>query len=581
MKASNKQEPRPIRLALRGDNLLNEPRFNKGTAFTIRERKAFGLTGRLPFHVNTLEQQSKRAYGQLNDIEGDLRKNEFMQSMKEQNWVLFYELLRQHLRELVPIIYTPTEADAIANYSHLFRKSEGLYLTFPNQDSMEEDFLEQTKGKAIDLIVCSDAEAILGIGDQGVGGIQISLAKSALYTSIGGVDPSKTLSVVLDVGTDNQELLDDNLYIGWPHNRVRGEEYDKFIDKFVQLVRKYYPHSLLHFEDFGVSNAHRLLTLYRDTHAVFNDDIQGTGAVTLAALMGAIAVTKTRLSEQRIIIFGAGSAGSGIATQIRDAMVKADDISETEANGKFWLIDRYGLIKQSLGDDKIRENLRAYVRQDDEWQDVADDDGRVDLLKVVKKVKPTVLVGCSTKAGTFTKEVIEAMSESCERPIIFPLSNPSRLVEVVPEEAMKWSKGKALIATGSPFPPATLTDGRKYQVAECNNALIYPGLGFGTMLAQPRKLTDSMIVSGAQRLASLSPALQDPDQGLLPDFGDAPQVNFEIGVAVAEKAVEEGIATASWVEDVKAGKTTVRELALEKLWLPRYSEYVYDSEGEL
>ncbi|KAF8706310.1 hypothetical protein AX14_013808 [Amanita brunnescens Koide BX004] len=472
------------------------------------------------------------------------------------------------------------QADAIANYSHLFRKSEGLYLTFPNQNSMEEDFVQHTSGREIDLIVCSDSEAILGIGDQGVGGIGISLAKSALYTAFAGVDPGKTLSVVLDVGTNNEDLLKDELYVGWPHNRVRGEEYDKFVDKFVQLVRKHYPHSLLHFEDFGTSNAYSLLTRYRDTHAVFNDDIQGTGAVTLAALIGAVCVTKSRLSDQRYIIFGAGSAGTGIALQIRDAMVKMDNILEQEANQQFWLIDRYGLIKQSLGKDKIRDILQPFVRPDHEWDDVADEEGRVDLLEVVKKIKPTVLIGCSTRPGAFTEEVVKAMSDGCDRPIILPLSNPSRLVEVLPEQANKWSNGKALIATGSPFPPATMPDGRKYVIAECNNALLYPGLGFGAILAQPRRLTDSLIMAGAKRLASLSPAIRDPDLGLLPDLEDAPDANFEIGIAVAEKAVEEGIAAAPWVDDVKAGKTTVRKLAEQKRWSPRYSEYVYDPQGE-
>jgi malate dehydrogenase (oxaloacetate-decarboxylating) len=297
--------------------------------------------------------------------------------------------------------------------------------------------------------------------------------------------------------------------------------------------------------------------------------------------MGAVGVTKSKLSDQRFVIFGAGSAGSGIAMRLRDAMVKADDISENDASGKFWLVDRYGLIKQSLGNDKIRDNIRAFVRPDDEWHDVADADGKVDLLEVVKKVKPTVLIGCSTKAGAFTEEVIKTMSRHCERPIILPLSNPGRLVEVEPEQAMKWSNGKALIAAGSPFPPMTLPNGRKYLISQCNNAIIYPGLGFGALLSKPRKITDRMIIAGAQRLASLSPALRSPDEGLLPDFEDAPHVNFEIAVAVAETAVEEGISTAHWVEDVKAGKATVRQLALEKLWVPAYCEYVYDSRGDM
>ncbi|THH18625.1 hypothetical protein EW146_g2396 [Bondarzewia mesenterica] len=563
------------RVALRGDAILTSPRWNKGTAFTERERKAFGLTGRLPHRVNTIDEQCARAYDQLNSRTEPIRKNSFLQSMKDQNWVLYYQLVQRHLRELIPIIYTPTEADAIAQYSHLFRRSEGLYLTFPHQESMEEDFLEQTRGREIDLIVCSDAEAILGIGDQGVGGIGISAAKSVIYTLVGGIDPSRSLSVTLDVGTDNESLLKDNLYVGWPHNRIRDEEYDKFIDKFIQLVRKYYPHSLLHFEDFGVSNAQRLLELYRDQHAVFNDDVQGTGAVTLAAVMSAIGVTKSKLADQRIIIYGAGSAGLGIAYQLRDALVLRDSVSREEANKVFYLIDRFGLIKDSLGPDKIRPSLREFVRPDAEWDGVSTNEkGEVGLLEVVKKVKPTILIGCSTHAGGFTEEVVKEMAKGCERPIIMPLSNPSRLVEIDPAKANEWSGGKALLATGSPFPPAKMPNGKEYIIAECNNALIYPGLGARAVLSQSRSLTDSMILAGAQRLASLSPALKDPDDSLLPDFADAPEVNFEVAVAVVEQAIDEGSSGVKW------GKEEARERARAMQWLPVYVEYEYDENGE-
>ncbi|GAW06535.1 NAD-dependent malic enzyme 3 [Lentinula edodes] len=560
-----------FRVALRGEALLTHPRFNKGTAFTASERKAFGLTGKLPYRINSLDEQCQRAYDQLQSQTTDIGKNSFLQSMKDQNWVLFYSLLTRHLRELIPIIYTPTEAEAIANYSHLFRRSEGLYLTFANRDTMEEDFLEATKGKSIDLFVSSDAEAILGIGDQGVGGIGISAAKSVIYSLIGGIDPSKAIAVTLDVGTNNESLLNDPLYVGWPHERIRGKEYDDFVDKFVQLVRKYFPHSLLHFEDYGVTNAQRLLQRYRNTHAVFNDDIQGTGAVTLSTLMAAIGVTKSKLCDQRIIIYGAGSAGLGIAKQLRDAMVSINNIPVEEANAHFWLIDKHGLIRESLPD--VRDDLKEYVRKDAEWEEFQSN-GDIKLLDVVKKVKPTVMIGTSTHAGGFTKEVVEAMAAGCDRPIIFPLSNPSRLVEVDPRDANDWTKGKALLATGSPFPPAKMPNGKDYIIAECNNALIYPGLGFGSMISQSRIMTDTMIIAGARRLASLSPALKDPDDALLPDFGDAPSVNFEVAVAVAEQAIEEGSAGVDWK------KEEVREKAKERLWQPIYGEYVYDENGD-
>ncbi|KAH8094640.1 hypothetical protein BXZ70DRAFT_1009935 [Cristinia sonorae] len=566
--------PSPVfRVALRGGSLLTNPRWNKGTAFTNEERKAFGLTGRLPHRVNTLDDQCDRAYDQLQAHENDLRKNTFLQSMKDQNWVLYYSLISRHLKELMPIIYTPTEADAIANYSHLFRRSEGLYLTFPHEDTMEEDFLEQTRGRDIDLVVCSDAEAILGIGDQG--GIGIASAKSTVYTLLAGMDPSNTLSVTLDVGTNNEDLLKDHLYVGWPHERIRGEDYDRFIDKFVQLVRKYFPHSLLHFEDFGVTNAYRLLERYRKHHSVFNDDVQGTGAVTLACIMSAVGVTKSRLVDQRIVVYGAGSAGLGITRQVRDGMVTIDNVSAEEANKRFYLLDKHGLVKQSLGASNIRGDLHEFVRPDDEWSDVeANPNGEITLLQVVKKVQPTVLIGCSTQGGAFTEEIVREMAKHVDRPIILPLSNPSKLHEVKPQDANDWTDGKALLATGSPFPPCKQPGGKEYIVAECNNALIYPGLGFGAVLAQSRTLTDTMIVAGTRRLAALSPALKDPDDALLPDFGDAPEVNLEVAIAVAEQAIEEGSAGVDWK------KEEVREKAEAFQWKPIYGTYVYDTDGE-
>lgn len=630
---------RSIQLSLQGQHLLSSSRFNKGTAFTDQEREVFGLNGRLPYRVNSLEGQCARAWDQLCARDEPIRKNTFLQSLKEQNWVLYYGLLTRHLKELVPIIYTPTEGEVIQAYSHLFRKPEGLYLTFESQDSMEEAFLEQTKGREIDLIVCTDAEAILGIGDQGVGGIGISTAKSVIYTLIGGLDPSRTLSVMLDVGTNNKNLLEDPLYVGWPHERVRGEAYDTFIDKFVQLVRKHYPASLLHFEDFGVTNAYRLLTKYRDAHSVFNDDVQGTGAVTLACLMAAIGVSHSsskakegenakaqgnRLSDQRIVIFGAGSAGLGIAIQVRDAMLSSDGVSREDANGCFWLIDKEGLLF-SLDDNAsassktkdvpewVNKAKDEFLRHRNEgWGEIsAQNNDEVALLDVIKKVKPTVLIGCSTAAGAFTEEIIRAMADGLtngERPIIFPLSNPTSRIEATPEDILKWTDGRALVATGSPFQPVKMTvDGkdREFQIAECNNALIYPGLGFGTILSQSKTMSDTMILAGAQRLAQLSPAIRrlsnddsrDDDEyngeALLPDFGDAPKVNFEVALAVTERAIMEGGALVNWFEGKedkgrKGGepgqlsddmKARVKQEAQQKVWVPVYLDYEYDAKG--
>ncbi|KAF8816213.1 Aminoacid dehydrogenase-like protein [Phlegmacium glaucopus] len=606
----------PLRLALRGHALLSSPRFNKGTGFPLSERTKFGLEGRLPYRTNTLEEQCERAYEQLMQRDTPIRKNTFLQSLKGQNWTLYYAVLTRHLRELVPVIYTPTEAEAISNYSHLFRKSEGLYLSFPDQDRMEDDFLEQTRGREIDLFVCTDSEAILGIGDQGVGGIGISTAKSVIYTLIGGMDPSRSLSVVLDVGTNNTELLNDPLYVGWPEKRVIGGAYDKFIDKFVQLVRKFYPHSLLHFEDFGVRNANRLLHKYRDTHAVFNDDIQGTGAVALACVMAAINVnshqskaktTESKLSDQRYVIFGAGSAGMGIAVQLRDAMVTADGISREEANQRFWMVDREGLLyERDVGIENIGKYPSELIRSAGEGWGASSmvvqggSNRDVGLLEVVERVKPTVLIGCSTAPGTFTKEVVQTMMRGLEEedvlPIIMPLSNPSRLVEAKPADILLWTNGRALVATGSPFGTVKMDVGgeeKEFVIAECNNALIYPGIGFGAILSQSRIVTDTMLIEGAKRLASLSPAIQATanwknkqvgqqqpykynGEALLPDFGIAPGVNFEVGIAVAEQAVKEGNSGLASDDDA-VEQISVK--AKEKVWVPVYPEYVYDAQG--
>ncbi|KAL1688138.1 hypothetical protein GGG16DRAFT_60663 [Schizophyllum commune] len=564
----------PKRVALRGEGILTSPRFNKGTAFTEREREDFGLVGRLPYRVNTLEEQCERAYAQLSSRDHPLRKNTFLQSMKDQNWVLYYALLKKHLKETVPIVYTPTQADAIANYSNLFRRSEGLYLSYPDKDTMEEAFLRQITGREVDLVVVTDSEAILGIGDQGVGGIAISAAKSVIYTLIGKVDPSRTLAVALDVGTNNENLLHDPLYVGWQKPRIQGQEYDDFVDKFVQLVRKHLPHSLLHFEDFGVANAHRLLRRYRSVHSVFNDDIQGTGAVTLAGAMSAVGVTGSSLHEQRIVIYGAGTAGLGIATQLRDAMVAIDGASVEDATRRFYCIDRPGLLTDDLPAGLMRDDQHEWARPASEWAGERNGKDRIDLIDVVRKIKPTMLVGTSTHAGAFTEEVIRTMASNVERPIIFSLSNPSRLVEVHPHDANAWTEGRALLATGSPFPPAKMPSGRDYPIAECNNALIYPGLGFGAVLSRSREVTDNMIIAGARRLAALSPALTDPDNSLLPDLQDAPDVNLEIAVAVAEQAIEDGTAGVSWA------KEEVRDRAKEKIWEPVYQEYVFDENGD-
>ncbi|KAF5308986.1 hypothetical protein D9611_014847 [Ephemerocybe angulata] len=531
-----------LRVALRGDPLLNSPRFNKGTAFSPKERKALGLHGRLPYRENTLEHQCERAYEQLQARDGDQEEH----------------LLAEPEGPELDVVFCPVaEAFEGAGPCHLYAYA-----------GWRKSSLSRQGARRSTSLFCTDAEAILGIGDQGVGGIGISTAKSAMYTLIGGLDPSKTLAVMLDVGTNNEQLLKRPLYVGWPHRRVTGEDYDKFVDKFVQLVRKYYPHSLLHFEDFGVNNAYRLLHKYRETHAAFNDDIQGTGAVTLACIMAAIGVSSrssaastgkaqgSRLSDQRYVIFGAGSAGMGIAVQVRDAMITADGISRKEANRRFWLIDREGLLYDHTGERSsiIRNGLRRRPSSlgPSRKAGKSAQSGSVGLLETVKKVKPTVLIGCSTAAGAFTEEVVKAMDQGLtngEKPIIMPLSNPSRLVEAQPVDIMKWTEGRALVATGSPFGTVEMKVGGKDK---------------SFRIAEFKEVTDSMLI-GAQRLARLSPAIEAAPskdalakssdavyeyngEALLPDFAAAPQVNYEIGVAVAQQAVVEGTASSDWLK---------------------------------
>ncbi|KAJ9092790.1 hypothetical protein QFC21_006665 [Naganishia friedmannii] len=542
---------KPLRLALRGTDLLRSEIYNKGSAFTERERDEFGLRGRLPFTVNTLEQQLERAYDQYQNRKSDIRKNSFLQSLKVQNQVLFYNLLTKHLEEM---------ADAIAEYSHLFRQPEGLYISPPSVEKMEEDFLEACAGRELDL---------------GSGGIGISSAKAVIYSLVAGIDPARTLAVVLDVGTNNPELRNDELYLGWNHDRVRGEEYDSFVDKFAKLVVTHQPQCLLHFEDFGVSNAQKLLDRYATKQAVFNDDIQGTGAVTLATLTSALQVTQSKLSDQRIIQFGAGSAGLGIARQIRDAMVLVDGTDPKVAAEKFWLVDKNGLLKKGLG-DKIRSDIEEdFIRKEDDWG--ANDETH--LLDVVKKVKPTVLIGTSTAKGAFTEDVIREMAKHTEQPIIFPLSNPTRLAECTPEDAQKWTNGKALVSTGSPFPPVDLGNGKKYTVAECNNALVYPGIGLGAIVSRAKRVTDKMIIRAAQVLGEMGPASADkPEASLLPDFADSQKVAVAIALEVMDQAIREGVA--DFDDKALLHDKDARKIYLEsKLWKPEYREYVYDPDG--
>ncbi|KAL9134185.1 MAG: hypothetical protein Q9175_004639 [Cornicularia normoerica] len=540
---------------IQGSALLRSPYHNKGSAFPPNERKDFKLYGLLPPNVQTMEMQVERAYRQYCSRTDALAKNTFMTSMKEQNEVLYYKLIQEHLKEMFGIIYTPTEGDAIQNFSKVFRKPEGCFLNIFDQDRVEDNLAQWGDPEDIDYIVVTDGEEILGIGDQGVGGILISVAKLVLTTLCAGIHPSRTLPVVLDCGTDNHQLLNDDLYLGlrWP--RVRGKEYDEFVDKFVQSVRKLYPGAYLHFEDFGLTNARRILDKYRPEVACFNDDVQGTGVITLAAIMAGLHVSGLKFTDMRLVVFGSGTAGIGVADQVRDAISAESGKSKEDAAKQIWCVDRPGLLLKSQGED-LTIGQGPFARDDKEWQGKDHND----LLSVVEEVKPHVMIGTSTKPKAFTEEVVKEMSKHVERPIIFPLSNPTRLHEADPKDINEWSEGKALIATGSPFPPVEY-NGRKYEV----------GIGLGTVLCRSRLLSDKMLVAAVKAIAAQSPALKDPDKGLVPDIIDVREISVHVAKAVIKQAIEENLATE---KDIPENDADLEEWIREQMWEPRYRPFV-------
>ncbi|KAM0258465.1 hypothetical protein ACHAQJ_003804 [Trichoderma viride] len=551
----------PLDCALTGTALLNSPTFNKGSAFPHSERREFSLTGLLPANEQSLDHQVERAYQQYLTRSDDLDKNTFLTSLKDQNEVLFFKLLLTHLKEMFSVVYTPTEGDAIQNYSRLFRRPEGCFLDINHPENVEQDLALWGTPDDVDYICVTDGEEILGIGDQGAGGILISGAKLTLASLCAGVHPSRTLPVVLDCGTDNEDLLNDELYLGLCQRRVRGKQYDDYVQTFVDAARKLFPRAYIHFEDFGLRNARRLLELYRPKIACFNDDIQGTGCVTIAAIMAAMHASEQKLSDTRMVIFGAGSAGVGIADQIRDAIATEMNISHDKASQQIW---QPGLLTSKLD---VSEAQKGYVKDSSEWSD-----DNTNLLSVVKQVKPNILIGTSTVPGAFTEEIVKAMHKNSPRPIIFPLSNPTRLHEAKPADLLKWTNGKALVATGSPFDPVTGPWGEDgnditIEIAECNNSVVFPGIGLGCILSRAKLLTDRMLVAAVQGVASLSPALKDPTATLLPDVEEVRTVSVQVAKSVIQAAVEEGVATE---KDIPSNDHDLEEWIKEQMWNPEY-----------
>lgn len=509
-----------MKISQRGTDILNNPLLNKGTGFTQAERDQLGLNGLLPTHVSTLDEQIARSYQNYSKKRTPLGKYEYLIAMLMRNEMLFYQFVSRYAAEMLPIIYTPTVGEAAQNYSRIYFNRRGLYFSYPLQDKMEE-ILSNYPQKDIEVIVVTDGERILGLGDQGIGGMTIPVGKLSLYTLFGGIHPAKTLPIFLDVGTNNEELLKDPLYLGWRHKRLTGEAYNAFVDRFVKAIHKRYPKVLLQWEDFGKNNARTLLERYRKQLLSFNDDIQGTAAVTLAAILAAVQITKHPLTEQRVAILGGGSAGMGIADMLVEAMV-AEGMPRETAVKRLYIVDIDGLL---------------YGHDTKNWK-VADQK-KITLEEVVANAHPTILVGVCAQKGAFTKELITEMARHTERPIVFPLSNPTSKAECTPKELVEWTSGKAIIATGSPFEPVTW-QGKTYNIGQCNNVYIFPGVGLGALASKSEEVTDEMFLAAARTLAAHSPALKDPTASLFPTIEEVRGVARKIAIAVAksEKAVD-------------------------------------------
>lgn len=549
-------------VSLKGQALLDSALLNKGSAFPDDERRAFGLLGMLPPHVSTMDEQLARVYENYQRKDTELERYIFLGSLHDRNETLFYRLLQQHITEMIPVIYTPGVGAGCQQYSHIYRRPRGLYIAYPQIDEIDT-ILANAPTQSAAAIVVTDGERILGLGDLGVGGMGIPIGKLALYTLCAGIDPATTLPVVLDVGTNNQALLDDPLYLGWRHKRVDLESYDRFVDAFVMGVTRRFPDAVLQWEDFAKNNAARLLARYRDRMCTFNDDIQGTGAVTLAGLLAATEVTDAKLRDHRIVIFGAGSSAIGISDQLVAEMTR-QGVSSTDARSAVWVLDSRGLVhtgRMDLTESKQRY-AQPFARVAD-WHLLGPD--RVGLYDVVHHVHPTILIGTSAQPRAFTEAVVREMATHVARPIVFPLSNPTAKSEATPSELLAWTNGRAVVATGSPFPDVHW-DGRVVRIGQCNNAFIFPGVALGVIASRARQVSDEMFAAAAHALSERSPARQNPADALYPQLERVREVSRDVALAVATEAQRSGLA-----------RTTSHEMLqtriAEKIWEPRYVPY--------
>ena len=546
----------------RGMDLLDTPLLNKGTAFSDAERTQFGLHGLLPPHIETLEEQVVRAYEAYQRKNDDLERHIYLRALQDNNEVLFYRLLLEHIEEMTPIVYTPTVALACEQFSHIYRRPRGMFIGYPQRDSIVQ-VLRNRPNPNVDIIVVTDGERILGIGDQGVGGLGIPIGKLSLYTLIGGIRPERTLPIVLDVGTNNSERLGDPEYFGWRHERVAGDDYFAFIQQFVDAVKEELPETCLQWEDFANSHARPILERYRDQLLTFNDDIQGTAAVALGAILGAIKVTGKSLKDQQIVILGAGSAATGVADGLCAAMTE-EGLTKEQARSQVWLVNSKGVLHSGRRD--LTPEQTIYAQPENRianWPRTSN--GNVGLADIIAQIDATILIGLSTVSGAFSEKIVREMARKVERPIIFPLSNPTSKSEATSEDLTRWTEGRALVATGSPFAPVNY-DGRIIPTAQCNNVYIFPAIGLGVVASRARRVTDAMLLAAARTLAADSPAIGDPSASLLPPLTDLRRVAGEIAVAVGIAAQKDGVAPQMTLDKVRARVTATQ-------WTPDYASY--------
>src|SRR6267142_1840118 len=546
----------------RGMDLLNCQGLNKGTAFTDAERAALGLQGLLPPHVETLDEQSVRAYEAYQRKGDDLERHVYLRALQDTNEVLFYRLLLDHIEEMTPIVYTPVVGLACQQFSHIYRRPRGLFVSYPLRDSIPA-LLRARPNRDVDVLVVTDGERILGIGDQGAGGLGIPIGKLSLYTLIGGIRPERTLPIVLDVGTNNAERLKDAEYLGWRHERVTGQAYLDFVDQFVRAVKQELPNTCLQWEDFATPHARPILERYRDELLTFNDDIQGTAAVALGATLGAVKVAATPLKEQQIVMVGAGSAGIGVADLLRAAM-RDSGLSDDDARRRFWVVDKDGLLHSGRTDLTAEQRVYALPRERvSEWPRTLH--GQLGLADVIGKIDATILIGLSTARGAFTEAIVREMARKVQRPIIFPLSNPTSKSEATAEDLIRWTDGRALVATGSPYAPVSL-GGREIRIAQCNNIYIFPAIGLGLVASHARRVTDAMILAAARALGEKSPALTDPSAALLPALPQLRDVAVHIATAVGRQAQRDGVAPTT-------SDAELRERIAATQWTPAYPPF--------